>query len=85
VYLSIDKSIGGGEDVGGVFQYICCLYGPNSGPYVQTGGDFGKLDFQTVAAGVTPLPPAWTMMLIGIAGFGFVAYRRRSNPTLMPA
>jgi probable HAF family extracellular repeat protein len=34
---------------------------------------------------VTPLPPAWTMMLIGLAGFGFVAYRRKSKPALMAA
>ena len=32
---------------------------------------------------VTPLPPAWTMMLAGLAGFGFFLYRR--NPrTLAP-
>lgn len=33
----------------------------------------------------TPLPPAWTMMLIGLAGFGFVAYRRRAKPEFMAA
>ncbi len=33
----------------------------------------------------TPLPPSWTMMLIGIAGFGFVAYRRKSKPALIAA
>ncbi len=33
----------------------------------------------------TPLPPAWTMMLIGLAGFGFVACRRSSKPLLMAA
>jgi hypothetical protein len=26
-----------------------------------------------------PLPPSWTLMLIGLAGFGVVAYRRRSS------
>jgi hypothetical protein len=31
----------------------------------------------------TPLPPSWTMMLIGLAGFGFSAYRRKSKPVLM--
>lgn len=24
-----------------------------------------------------PLPPSWTLMLIGLAGFGFMAYRRK--------
>jgi hypothetical protein len=36
--------------------------------------------FNYAAAGgvsATPLPPTWTMMLIGLAGFGFVAYRRQ--------
>jgi len=47
--------------------------------------DDGKF---TIGTGVmaTPLPPAWTLMLIGLAGFGFVAYRRKSKPeALMPA
>jgi hypothetical protein len=28
---------------------------------------------------VTPIPSTWTMMLIGLCGFGFVAYRRKSG------
>jgi hypothetical protein len=28
-------------------------------------------------AAVTPLPSTWTMMLMGLIGFGFVAYRRQ--------
>jgi hypothetical protein len=27
----------------------------------------------------TPLPATWTLMLVGLAGLGFAAYRRRSN------
>jgi uncharacterized protein (DUF2062 family) len=38
------------------------------------------LDGSYVSA--TPLPPTWTMMLIGLAGFGFVAYRRKSTSVL---
>jgi hypothetical protein len=38
-----------------------------------------------LAVSATPLPPAWTMMLIGLAGFGFVAYRRKAKPELMAA
>jgi hypothetical protein len=30
----------------------------------------------TISASATPLPPTWTMMLIGLAGFGFMLYRR---------
>jgi hypothetical protein len=28
---------------------------------------------------VTPLPATWTMMVIGLAGFGFLAYRRKNS------
>jgi len=33
------------------------------------------------AVSQTPLPPAWTMMLIGLAGFGWLAYRRQMQPS----
>jgi hypothetical protein len=38
---------------------------------------------QEVAPAVTPLPPTWSMMLIGIVGFGFAAYRQKSKPALI--
>jgi hypothetical protein len=44
---------------------------------MSSGEGFG---FNYAAAGgvsATPLPPTWTMMLIGLAGFGFAAYRRQ--------
>jgi hypothetical protein len=49
-------------------------------PYVG-GSSFGG-NWEVSA---TPLPPAWTMMLIGLAGLGFMAYRRNSKPVLMEA
>jgi hypothetical protein len=36
----------------------------------DAGGGAGKVE-----ASATPLPPAWTMMLIGLGGFGWVAQR----------
>jgi hypothetical protein len=39
----------------------------------------------TLAVSATPLPPTWTMMLIGLAGFGFVVYRRKAKPEFMVA
>lgn len=33
----------------------------------------------------TPLPTAWTMMLIGLTGFGFVALRRQRTPSAFAA
>jgi hypothetical protein len=32
--------------------------------------------FDYAAVSTTPLPPSWTMMLIGLAGLGFFAYRQ---------
>jgi hypothetical protein len=33
----------------------------------------------------TPLPPAWTMMLLGLAGLGFIAYRRQKQSSSLAA
>jgi outer membrane lipase/esterase len=38
--------------------------------------------FLTIAAPV-PEPSTWAMMIIGFAGIGFMAYRRKSKPALM--
>jgi hypothetical protein len=46
-------------------------------------GITGQMTLEPVA--VIPEPPTWTMMLIGLAGFGFVAYRRNSKPAFMAA
>ena len=32
-----------------------------------------------------PEPSTWAMMLLGFAGIGFVAYRRKAKPALMAA
>jgi hypothetical protein len=54
----------------------------------ETMSNAEGFSFDYAAAGgvsATPLPATWTMMLIGLAGFGFVAYRRKSKPALMIA
>jgi hypothetical protein len=43
----------------------------------ETGG-------ATLAPAV-PEPSTWAMLLLGFAGIGFMAYRRKSKPTLMAA
>jgi hypothetical protein len=47
----------------------------------MSGGEGFSFDYGTASVSATPLPPAWTMMLIGLAGFGFVAYRRQRKGT----
>jgi hypothetical protein len=39
----------------------------------------------SIGVSAAPLPPAWTMMLIGLAGFGFIAYRRKTKPEFLAA
>ena len=42
---------------------------------------FQALKGAPVAAGVSagPLPPSWTMMLMGLVVFGFIVYRRQKK------
>jgi outer membrane lipase/esterase len=37
------------------------------------------------ATGAVPEPSTWAMLLLGFAGIGFMAYRRKSKPALMAA
>jgi len=39
----------------------------------------GDFSLGTFSASATPLPPTWTMMLIGLAGVGFMLYRRKGR------
>jgi hypothetical protein len=43
----------------------------------------GLAVFAAVAA--VPEPSTWAMMILGFAGIGFMAYRRKSKPSLMAA
>jgi hypothetical protein len=54
--------------------------------YGQNGGNPSGLDVEFLTANglasnisETPLPSSWTLMLIGLAGFGFAAYRRQGR------
>jgi hypothetical protein len=41
--------------------------------------------FAATAVAAVPEPSTWAMMMLGFAGVGFVAYRRKSKPALMAA
>ena len=46
--------------------------------------DFGNRSLAsagTISSSATPLPATWTMMLAGLAGFGFFLYRRKRPDT----
>jgi len=51
---------------------------PNSGP--SSGVD--AVSFEVAAV---PEPSTWAMLILGFAGIGVMAYRRRSKPVLMAA
>jgi hypothetical protein len=43
------------------------------------------IDVTTGNVGAVPEPSTWAMMLLGFAGIGFIAYRRKTKPVLMAA
>jgi hypothetical protein len=63
-------------------------FGPNG--IAPGGSDFFSLEEAlalntvVVTSGV-PEPSTWAMMILGFAGVGFVAYRRKSKPAFMAA
>jgi hypothetical protein len=52
----------------------------------QNGGSIPSQSFQILGeVSAVPEPSTWAMMLLGFAGVGFMAYRRKSKPGLMAA
>ena len=46
---------------------------------------FAYLDNVALNVSAVPEPSTWAMLLLGFAGIGFMAYRRKSKPALMAA
>jgi len=63
----------GGSAILAAGNYYLDISGTGGG----TSGYGGNLSVASVTA--TPEPATWAMMLLGFAGIGFVAYRRRSQ------
>lgn len=55
---------------------------PNGYSFIFSSG-VGNDSFSATSA--TPLPASWTMMLIGLVSFGFIAFRRKSKPAVLMA
>jgi hypothetical protein len=55
--------------------------------YVEDDGTFtvAAVPDGTFPVAAVPEPSTWAMMLLGFAGIGFMAYRRKSKPALMAA
>jgi hypothetical protein len=95
-FAGLDGGFFAGVNLGPTFNGYCvaslgqsCEFTPASeallvasqlyqGP-VQTG------EVQIAAVAAVPEPSTWAMLLLGFAGIGFTAYRRKSKPALMVA
>jgi hypothetical protein len=59
---------------------------PNSEQFsVLDGPQYGVRYGGVAFASAVPEPSTWAMMILGFAGIGFMAYRRKSKPALMAA
>jgi PEP-CTERM motif-containing protein len=56
-----------------------------SGPGNFGSTPIGPNAFNLTFTASVPEPSTWAMMILGFAGVGFMAYRRKSNPALMAA
>jgi hypothetical protein len=57
--------------------------GAEVNPLIQ---ESGNVQIASLAvAGAVPEPSTWAMLILGFAGIGFMAYRRKSKPALMAA
>jgi PEP-CTERM motif len=64
------------------------LLGPNEFTVFINGADPAYLDtlvidVTTGGVGAVPEPSTWAMLVLGFAGIGFMAHRRKSKPALM--
>jgi hypothetical protein len=53
--------------------------------YGECCGAPGDLSISLPLTSAVPEPSTWAMMILGFAGVGFMAYRRKSKPALMAA
>jgi hypothetical protein len=57
---------------------------PGGGPWSTTNTFLPEASVVGIS-GAVPEPTTWAMMILGFAGIGFLAYRRKSKPALMAA
>jgi hypothetical protein len=60
--------------------------GPDqNGNFTEQGFDVRTLGFFTTGVGAVPEPSTWAMLLLGFAGIGFIAYRRKNEMAVKAA
>jgi hypothetical protein len=99
-YIATGGGGNGGEDIVQL-PTMCCVLEGNVSMSFTYGGVFNGIAYTDAnrvyhppvngvwtpefAASAVPEPSTWAMLLIGFAGVGFMAYRRKSKPALMAA
>ena len=75
----------GANGPGGLWSLIFGNGGSGGDPNTLyfTDGINGEMDGLFGAISAVPEPSTWAMLLLGFAGVGFMAYRRKSKPALM--
>jgi PEP-CTERM motif len=93
--LAADLAVGHTHYPGYGCGFAYCLLGPETGHDDQTNGSnlvnpldpnsakifepVGLTEVTITLAGAVPEPSTWAMMILGFAGVGFMAYRRRKS------
>ena len=75
------------NQIAGEFVYLNNRLEPSLWGYPWGQGFVGENDvwFKASFTSAVPEPSTWAMLLLGFAGLGFMAYRRKSKPALMAA
>jgi hypothetical protein len=86
VFIPVSNSFGqnSGEEVYLYDAASSYSVGDYSFPDSGNASSYGNLDFAaytrfTEVSSAVPEPSTWAMMILGFAGLGFMAYRRKSN------
>jgi len=74
-FSSVQQLLGGSGSSYDFFLYLCEGVNCNSAAQWTANAEISSV----------PEPSTWAMMILGFAGVGFMAYRRKSKPTLMAA
>lgn len=80
-YANISANTGGYTGPSNTLYGYFLIEGYSGGPYCSVC----QAQTETTSIAETPLPSAWTMLLAGFIGFGFLAYRGTKKSTALAA
>jgi hypothetical protein len=76
---------GPGAFSGHIVQASFIAAATNAFSFTESSAQQASPIFDDVTISAVPEPSTWAMMILGFAGVGFMAYRRKSKPSLMAA